>query len=330
MTLTTDHAQLTLRVQGDELSTAEPVFGEPRDSSDALTDYRELNRRMSEDGYLLLRGLLPAEQVRQARGEVTRRLAEQGLLKPNTPPEEAVGLPVEEARRQHERGGDASHYQRRIDFMPDQLARNNAPLNELLYGSTMMSFFGNFFGEPAKHFDFTWFRSTFPHSKGTRPHTDAIFMGRAEREQLFTAWTPMGDIDRRQGGLLILEGSHRHPGLRHGYSTTDVDAHCENRPEQPDWWARNRQTNGDDVAIGPDINTIQEMVGGRWLTTDYAAGDVLIFSIFTVHGSLDNQSDHIRLSSDSRYQPASKPADARWVGDNPPGHGDGGKRGLIC
>jgi len=57
---------------------------------------------------------------------------------------------------------------------------------------------------------------------------------------------------------------------------------------------------------------------------------VLIFSVYTVHGSLDNQSDEIRLSSDSRYQLASEPLDERWVGENPPGHGGASVKQLIC
>lgn len=319
-----------LRVQGDAMRTDDDRFGQLRDSSDVAEDPRELNRRMAEDGYLLLRGLLPRHDVLEARREVTKRLAAQGLLEPGTRPEDAIGISAQDAASRHDQQDSDSHYRRRIEFMPDELARDNSPLEALLYGRTMMSFFERFLGEPAKHFDFTWFRSVFPHTKGTRPHTDVIFMGRAERERLYTAWTPIGDIDQRQGGLVVLEGSHLHTGLRYGYSATDVDTRCENRPERPDWWTRNQQSGGDDVAIGDDVNSIRDLVGGRWLTGEFAAGDVLIFSVYTVHGSLDNQSDRIRLSSDSRYQPASKPADARWVGENPPGHGPGGKRDLIC
>jgi ectoine hydroxylase-related dioxygenase (phytanoyl-CoA dioxygenase family) len=66
------------------------------------------------------------------------------------------------------------------------------------------------------------------------------------------------------------------------------------------------------------------------LTSEYRAGDALIFSMFTVHASLDNRSNRIRLSSDSRYQPASALADERWVGPNPIAHGQAGKRGKIC
>jgi hypothetical protein len=53
--------------------------------------------------------------------------------------------------------------------------------------------------------------------------------------------------------------------------------------------------------------------------------------VHTVHASLDNSTaDRMRFSSDSRYQPASLPADERWVGANPVGHGLAGKRGRIC
>jgi hypothetical protein len=51
-------------------------------------------------------------------------------------------------------------------------------------------------------------------------------------------------------------------------------------------------------------------------------GEVLVFSMFPVHASLDNRSKQIRLSSDSRYQPAGLPTDERWIGANPIGHGE--------
>ena len=64
--------------------------------------------------------------------------------------------------------------------------------------------------------------------------------------------------------------------------------------------------------------------------SDGDAGDVLTFSMAMVHASLDNQSKRFRLSSDSRYQLASEPADERWIGANPIAHGPAGKKGKIC
>ena len=44
----------------------------------------------------------------------------------------------------------------------------------------------------------------------------------------------------------------------------------------------------------------------------YRAGDVVLFSKFTIHGSLENHSnDYVRLSSDVRFQPVSDPVDYR-------------------
>ena len=81
--------------------------------------------------------------------------------------------------------------------------------------------------------------------------------------------------------------------------------------------------------IAHDV-TLREKLGGRWLTADFKAGDFLTFGMATVHASLDNQSTRLRLSSDSRYQLASEPADERWIGSNPIAHGPAGKKGKVC
>ena len=56
-------------------------------------------------------------------------------------------------------------------------------------------------------------------------------------------------------------------------------------------------------------------------TANFEAGDVIIFSMTLLHGSLDNCSPNgqVRLSSDVRWQPSADPVDLRYVGDNPPG-----------
>ncbi|HEX3348372.1 MAG TPA: phytanoyl-CoA dioxygenase family protein [Acetobacteraceae bacterium] len=268
-----------------------------------------LRERMARDGYVLLRGLLDRTAVHDARAEITRRLAAAGALRRGTDPLDAR---ADRAARKLDREVRAG------------LARGNRPLHDLLYGPAMMGFFARFFGEAACHYDFTWFRAVAP-GPGTPAHADVVFMGRAERERLFTAWTPIGAVDLVQGGLMVLEGSCRTPALERAYYPLDVDARCTNAADPRDEWEK-----GSNGWLGTDPAMIRHRLGGRWLTASYAAGDVLLFSVFTVHASLDNRSDRIRLSADSRYQPASAPADERWIGPNPPGHGPGGKRDLIC
>ena len=81
-----------------------------------------------------------------------------------------------------------------------------------------------------------------------------------------------------------------------------------------------------------DDNAVRarQNIGGRWLTENYRVGDILIFSIFMLHASLNNTTDYVRLSTDSRYQLASDPSDERWIGHNPVGHGSDAKIGMIC
>jgi hypothetical protein len=276
--------------------------GELLDSADALADAEELRRRMQRDGYLLLRGLLDRDWVIDARRSIMQRLAAEGMLLDGSEPIDGIANP-----------------DKRNGFFPEA-AKNNAELEKLLYTRNMMAFFQRFLNGPVRHFDYTWLR-TVPPGVGTRSHCDVVYMGRGT-PRLYTAWTPLGDIGFDLGGLMLLEGSNNNQRLRETYGRYDVDTFCENRPEI-DGWKRAGQLTG-------DSNQVRRSLGGRWLSTEYRKGDVLIFSIFTVHASLDNHSDRIRLSSDSRYQLATEPADERWIGANPIAHSAAGKRGRIC
>ena len=128
---------------------------------------------------------------------------------------------------------------------------------------------------------------------------------------------------------MVLEGSHHQANTLKNYLSRDVDNYCENRPEAekiksgeiPWTWGG---------VLSNNPQSLREHLGGRWLSAEYRQGDVLIFGIKTVHASLDNQTPFFRLSSDSRYQPASEPADERWIGENPVGHGREAKRPMIC
>jgi ectoine hydroxylase-related dioxygenase (phytanoyl-CoA dioxygenase family) len=293
------------------LDTSEEAFGELRDSAYLVGDAEALRARMQEDGYLFVRGLLKREDVMAARKVIVERLAAEGLLQPGTDPMEAIIRP----------GGEST-------FRAD-LTKDNPPLDRLLYTGPIMEFYREFFGEPVLHFDFTWLRAMSP-GKGTCPHCDVVYMGRGTREKLLTGWTPLGDAPMRLGGLMILEGSHlKHDILRH-YLERDVDTYCTNGRHAPDIEAGKKNWEWDG-GLTKNPASLRQKLGGRWLTADFETGDFLTFTMHTVHGSTDNPSeDRMRFSSDSRYQPASLPADERWVGENPIAHGLAGKRGRIC
>ncbi len=304
-----------LTSRGFTLDTSEHSFGELSESSHLLGDGEGLRARMETDGYLYLRGFFKRDDVMAARRVVAERLAAAGSLLPDTDPMECFARPPGEFGS---------------SFRPD-FVQNHPAVNKLLYTGRVMDFYRDLFGEAVRHYDFTWLRTMGP-GDGTRPHCDIVYMGRGERQKLRTAWIPLGDAPIRVGGLMILEGSHlQHERLRH-YLERDVDSYCSNAPDQEKIQEHMRQHGWYkwDGSLSKDPVSLRQKLGGRWLTTDYEAGDLLTFTMHTVHASIDNKSDRVRISTDSRYQPASLPADERWIGEKPQAHSYAMKRGRIC
>jgi ectoine hydroxylase-related dioxygenase (phytanoyl-CoA dioxygenase family) len=65
---------------------------------------------------------------------------------------------------------------------------------------------------------------------------------------------------------------------------------------------------------------ITEKFGGKWATTEFQAGDVLIFGMFLLHCSLKNTTNQYRISVDARYQSANQKVDERWKDKKTRGH----------
>ena len=151
--------------------------------------------------------------------------------------------------------------------------------------------------------------------RATAPHCDIVYMGRGT-QHLYTIWIPLGDVPLEMGPLMVLEGSHRSKTLLEKYCKMDADEGngVFNWHYRHGGFFRGGQYTKNPVAA-------QRELGGRWLTTDFVMGDLMVFSTFTLHGSLDNRSNQIRLSADARYQLASEPADPRWVKSSPPNRG---------
>ena len=129
-------------------------------------------------------------------------------------------------------------------------------------------------------------------------------MGRGS-EQLHTCWIPFGDVPATMGTLTVLVGSHNLPSfapIRDTYGKTDVDR------------------DGTPGHFGRVPMEISEKYGGEWQTADFEMGDVIIFTMHTMHTSTKNLSDRWRISCDIRFQPAEHPIDERWVGKNPISH----------
>jgi len=296
---------------GHKLDQTAERFGWLRRSDDAAGDFVELRKRLGEDGYLYLPGFFERSDVVDARAGILRQLAEMGYLKAGTPVEDGVFDPENPPPAQ---------------ARAHPLDQKEPAVSQLLFGRATMDFHANFFGTEAAHFDFTWFR-TKGTGHGSDVHCDVVYMGRGSKK-LLTMWTPLGDIDPRMGGLTILEGSHRKSELLAGYLDRDVDRYCANREDASAYASGEKGWNG---SLSKNPLAIQDKLQARWLTSpEFRMGDALIFGMTLVHGSLDNQTDLIRLSVDTRYQPANEPIDPRWVGETVIGHSPAAKVGMVC
>jgi ectoine hydroxylase-related dioxygenase (phytanoyl-CoA dioxygenase family) len=295
---------------GHELDVSDEAFGFIRSSADLLNQPEALRERLTEDGYLYIPGFFDPHLILAARLSVCSRLAAAGLLDPNEPVIDAVAHPDK-----------SSNYN-------GELARDNSAVQRVVYGPELLGFYANLFGEPVRHFDYTWFRAM-SRGQGSTPHCDLVYMGRGTH-QLLTCWIPYGDTPLEMGGVMLLEGSHLKSETIKSYLEVDVDAYCENRPNEVDKVV-NKNGWSHPGYLSKNPASLREKLGGRWLTApDWKAGDFITFGMTMVHGGLDNQLARMRLSSDTRYQRASQPIDERWIGSNPIANTRAGKRGRVC
>ena len=93
-------------------------------------------------------------------------------------------------------------------------------------------------------------------------------------QDMLTTWIPLIDIPVRLGGLAVRPGSHLDPPAR------------------------------------PRLLSSAER---GWATTDYRAGDVLVFHCLTSHAALPNCDTALRLSGDFRWQCSDQPVPAQLV-----------------
>jgi hypothetical protein len=279
----------TVRFASRILEVGGPEMGRLRDANPLLDDPLALRARLAEDGYLLVRGLLDPAEVLAARREVLQVQADHGVLLPGSDPMDAIANPTPPPNLPN-----LSH---------GSIATRGPRFLQLHEGARVMRFFSHFFGEPSRTFDFKWLRVM--GSGGSSPgHFDNSYMGRGSAKVL-TLWTPLGDCGFHQGPLTIIPGTHRLPAyarLRETLGLMDVD--------------RDRVRGN----FAEDPFEFTRRFGGQWATADFRSGDALIFGMFTLHASAENTSGRIRLSSDTRFQPASEPADERWVGEQPKAH----------
>jgi hypothetical protein len=120
-------------------------------------------------------------------------------------------------------------------------------------------------------------RNIFPSREEYTTNAHQDFPNVQGTTEVYTAWIPLIDCPMPVGPLQIAVGSHTDGVYEFG------------------------------IAGGAGGIEITDPLEGRWVSGDFAIGDVLLFHSMTVHKGLPNRSARLRMSMDVRYQLVSEP-----------------------
>jgi len=231
-------------------------------------DAAALRRRLDEDGYAWLPGLLPREPVAALRRALLGEALAGGWIRGDRPLDEAVTV-AEKAC---------------IDPEPEFLAvfRRMYRLEELHalhHEPRLGALLAALLGGPVLPHPRIIARCIFPASQRpegrTTAHQDFVHVQGAL--ETYSVWIPIGDCPRAHGGLEVAVGSHRRGIL------------------------------DSKLAAGPGGMEVADPLTGSWASADYRLGDVVVFHSLTVHRALPNRTDRLRLSCDTRFQRVDQP-----------------------
>jgi ectoine hydroxylase-related dioxygenase (phytanoyl-CoA dioxygenase family) len=240
------------------------AFAPMRASNELLGDRAALRKRMDEEGYLYLRGLVDERRIGTLRSEMLAVLRDHGWTR-------ADHLGSARPRRPPVREGDDEYFE-----VYDEIQKLES-FHSLAHDDALMEVMREALGDTAFPHPLKVARLAFPGAPevSTPPHQD--YVNNQGTQKLTAAWIPVGDCPMEHGTLAVLRGSNR-------FGVLPLKFHLG---------AGNRR------AVLPA--EMQERL--PWVTTDMTAGDVLLFGALTVHAALNNATFDMRLSVDFRYQP---------------------------
>ena len=278
-------------------------FGRLVEFDGLLDSPADVQQFLQEHGYIVFRQALDRGSVMSARQEVLSRLSEVG---------EVAEPPIE---------GRVTWQSQRPDPTVDRgefwksVNHGNA-LRAVTHGQPTHGIAARVFGAAARGHDLMYLRPM-PPGGVTQLHYDYPFFA-GDSLRIHTVWIPLGDIPLCDGPLVIVENSFQFHDLLDPIRAIDFRANHSNDTVQAAAYDAQKALHPIDLA---------EQRSVRLLSTDFAAGDVVVFCGFALHGSLDNNSpdECVRLSCDVRYQPAADPhTDERYFGADPKGSKGGG------
>ncbi|MEX0725429.1 MAG: phytanoyl-CoA dioxygenase family protein [Planctomycetaceae bacterium] len=248
-----------------------------------------MRQRLLREGYLFLRGMFACDDVMAVRDEVFGRLADVGEIR--QPARDGI---FTGASRRRELVGDIGKFWQSVSEGP--------ALRQVSHGKRAHEMMNAVYGEPSHPHDYIFLRPSVA-GRATHLHYDYPFFARGSK-RINTVWTALGEIPPVDGTLVIVENSHHFDDLIEPILDVDYSSSYSKQ-----------------VSLTDNAVELARERKSRLLTAHFQPGDVVVFGMTTLHGTLDNHSPlgRTRLSSDVRWQPAADPVDSRYVGPNPPG-----------
>lgn len=174
------------------------------------TSWKEMRSRLAKDGYLFLKGLLPRQDVLDARKNYFQYLERTAVLKPGTLPVEGIFDTAKSAADYPGigTGHEGTGTKQSRDFIDLALRAHGEPWykDDLCKHPVMEAFVAKLTGwdEDTLGLQRTLLRNNLPGNAAIGVHYDYIFLRHGE-DSVLTAWIPIGDIKLEGGGLIYLE-----------------------------------------------------------------------------------------------------------------------------
>lgn len=240
---------------------------------------QNLRQEIGTKGYVLIRNLLPRDDLARVLSDVTQILDRAGWLLPGYDPLERI------ANISVACGDPDPTFKHVYQQVFNLESFHSLPHHAVLHRVMTMIIGDRLLIHPKPIG-----RLIFPNCERltVHAHQDYRFMG--GDTECFTVWIPLHDCPTSIGPLRIMEGSHHFGYQRH----EDENLHV---PEIP---------NG-------------AVLGEGWVGGRINAGDVLLFHSLTVHAASPNLSNQLRISLDCRFQDYARifnPANLAFAGES--------------
>ncbi|KIY01348.1 uncharacterized protein Z520_02900 [Fonsecaea multimorphosa CBS 102226] len=267
------------------------------------TPVEEIRRRLFEDEYVFVKGLLPRDDVLKTRGHYFSQFHSLGLLKADTDPVDGIYNSDENISLHNGIGGGGPTGDEELERLV--AAHVQQPYLDFVAHPKLRTMVRNIMGwEEEVLVKRTMLRHNIPGGQSTGVHYDKLFL-RGGHAFFLTAWVPIGDVTAMGGGLAYLEDStNLGKAIEDDFEVRAKDFTLE---EKISAFNRNMSATGvlsmDPMVFQRDNEHLAKKTKYRWLVADFEAGGVVFHLPYTIHTAAanDDPAGRIRLSTDLRF-----------------------------